>query len=248
MGWASTLRVWLPAWLRDPAGVIESVRVAMTAPALPRPIAPTAPDAAATPIAGTPAGTPAIAEPVAIEKLVLPEFTPAADSVIASQSVLNNLKMATPAIERMAGEILDAEGPVPLARLLATIARRFGYARIGDGKKRDIAEVVEKSFLVVDGFVWPNGLDPILWRGARRSPSTAVRPLSDVSPQEMANVAERVTQEALSISADDLFKETSEVLGYGRLTEQVRSLLQAGLDLAISQGRIRLDGDRYLPA
>ena len=154
------------------------------------------------------------------------------------------MEMARPAIRRIAHEILVTEGPVPLERLLATVCRRFGYSRLGDTKRAELTDSIATQFDVVDGFVWPIGVDPETWRGARRSPSTAVRSLAEISPQEVINAMELVLRESFSITRDDLLKETAEILGYGRVSEQGRSWLGAALERALAQNRIITDGER----
>jgi hypothetical protein len=263
MGWPLLSRIWLPGWMRDRDGVLaallEKLRAEPSAGsqaaadeerATAVPVAPAVaqaaeaaaarvdvPLAAAAPsaVAGAAAATSTIS---------LPLFEAAPDSAIASQSVLNNMDMARPAIRRIAHEALVCEGPVPLERLVATVSRRFGYTRLGETKRAELTDSIAAQFDVVDGFVWPIGVDPETWRGARKSPSTTVRALSEVSLQEIANVMELVLRESFSITRDDLLKESAEVLGYGRLSEQGRTWLGTALDRAIARKRIVTDGER----
>ena len=252
MGWPATVRVWLPAWMRDREGVLARIREAMDRPVAERPrfvsVAAAAPDAPVSPDAvspetvrpGTAQPEPTQPEPAA-SGIALAPFEVAADSAIASQSVLENMRMAQPAIVRIASEVLATEGPIPLTRLVATVARRFGYTRMGEGKRNELSDSVAAAFPVVDGFVWPPSVDPATWREARRSPSSTARALIEVSPHEIANVVEMLLRESFSITRDDLLKETSEVLGYARLTEQARVWLARGIDLAVAENRVVAD-------
>jgi hypothetical protein len=280
MGWPAVARVWLPAWLRDRDGVLDRIRAAVEKPVPPRQrfvsvAAPTPAETAEQAGDAEPAGAagPAVATAEGrapsgdadrqSSGIALPEFTAAADSAIANQSVLDNMRMAQPAIQRIAAEILATEGPIPLPRLLATVARRFGYTRIGEGRRNELLDSLRAMFTMTGAgtgtgegmgtgtraeFAWPAGVDPLAWRGARRSPSSDVRAVAEVSPEEVANVAELVVREAFSITRDDLVRETGEVLGYTRLSEQGRGWLGAGIALAVAQGRILDDGERMRPA
>jgi len=252
MGWPATVRVWLPAWMRDREGVLARIREAMDRPVAERPrfvsVAAAAPDAPVSPDTVSPENVrPGTAQPEptqpepAASGIALAPFEVAADSAIASQSVLENMRMAQPAIVRIASEVLATEGPIPLTRLVATVARRFGYTRMGEGKRNDLSDSVAAAFPVVDGFVWPPSVDPATWREARRSPSSTARALTEVSPHEIANVVEMLLRESFSITRDDLLKETSEVLGYARLTEQARAWLARGIDLAVAENRVVAD-------
>jgi hypothetical protein len=177
MGWPATSRVWLPAWLRDRDGVLARIREAVDKPVAEKArfVSVAAPEQAVIETGKIPddadGATPTvIATPTGI---ALAPFVVADDSAIANQSVLENMRMARPAIQRIAAEVLATEGPVALTRLVATVARRFGYTRIGENKRNELAEIVESLFDARDGFVWPADLDPATWRGASnsRSPS-----------------------------------------------------------------------------
>jgi len=260
MGWSGVCRVWLPAWLRDRAGVLARIAEAVERPAAQRQrfVSVLSPAAEADPgiepaVDAGPAATGGPAQRAATG-IALPAFAVAADSAIASQSVLDNMRMAQPAVQRIAAEILATEGPIPLARLVATVARRFGYTRIGEGRRNELIDSLRSAFAVTPArsgsgaeFVWPTGVDPLLWRGASRSPSSEARALAEVSPQEIANVAELLVREAFSITAADLVRETAEVLGYARTSEQGREHLAAGIALAVAQARIVDDGERMRP-
>jgi hypothetical protein len=261
MGWPLLSRLWLPGWMRDQDGVVAGLLDQLNAASAP-PVAavassaPASSPAEAASIVPAPATAPvAAAAPAAVaatgrgsaattSTVTLPLFEAAPDSAIASQSVLNNMDMARPAIRRIAHEILVCEGPIPVERLVATVARRFGYSRLGESKRDELTQSLITQFDLVDGFVWPIGVDSDLWRGARRSPSTAVRALAEVSQQEIANVMDLILREAFSITRDDLLKDTAEVLGYGRLSEQGRAWLNTALDRSLAQKRVVTDGER----
>jgi hypothetical protein len=283
MGWPAVSRVWLPEWLRDRQGVLDTLLTTLRSTEVARPepepvnamnavdatnavnstSAVDATDAVAgsVPVAVTaPTGSSASAEAPAStvagartavprEKSVVSALSPfvsADDAVIASPSLLDNIRMAQPAVERIAAEILATEGPIPLDRLLATLARRFALSRLGETKRADITAVLTARFRVNGRFVWPEDLDPAAWRGARRSPSTAVRGIAEVSPQEVINAMELVLRESFSMSSDDLMKETADILGYSRLSEQGRGWMMQALDIALTERRIVVDGERLM--
>jgi len=249
MGWPSVTRVWLPAWMRDRDGVLARIREAVE-----RPVAHKARFVSvAAPDTEPEKQEPGIQQPVADAAapatptgVALDPFVAADDSAIASQSVLENMRMAMPAVERIATEILATEGPIPLSRLVATVARRFGYTRMGEDRRNELAAAVQALFDVRDGFAWPADTDPQQWRGARRSPSSSVRAITEVSPQEIANVIELLLRESFSMTEDDLLKESAEVLGYARLTETAKTAVARGLDYAVTQDRIARDDEGRL--
>jgi DnaJ-domain-containing protein 1 len=48
------------------------------------------------------------------------------------------------------------------------------------------------------------------------------------------------------MSSDDLMKETADILGYSRLSEQGRGWMMQALDIALTERRIVVDGERLM--
>jgi hypothetical protein len=245
MGWPATARVWLPGWMRDRAAVVARIRELAEREEAVAPEAPeTAPEVALEPLASAPAVEYGAAA-VDAGGLVVTPFVPAPDRAIANQSVLENMRMARPAIERMAAEALAVEGPTRFDRLVTIVARRFGYRRMGEAKRTDLEGVVAASVRVdATGFAWPGDLDPETWRGIRRTTDPAHRALAEVGPAEIANAMELVLRESFSSTRDDLLREAAGMLGYSRLTEGARAWLGSALDAAVRSGRFTVSDGR----
>jgi hypothetical protein len=259
MSWPAVVRAWLPAWLRDRSALIARIVEAVDRPESAR-------------VAGAAAGT-EVSEPAgesdATDSAVsrasvaadpgargdstrrareLPVFERADDSAAYPQSQLDNAD-AAPIIQTLAEQILQAEGPIPIDRLVAALAHRFGYSRLGEAKRALLSDTVRRSFAVsTDDFVWPTGLDAASWRGVRRSASNADRTLAEVSPQEMANAVELLLAESLSMEHDELLHEVAAALGHPRLTEAARTWVESGLALAVAENRVRREGSRLVLA
>ena len=256
MSWPAVIRAWLPAWIRDRSALIARIVVAVDHPASAR-----LPDAdAAQAVRDAGKATDRAAEDARAEKAFptavstsilareLPEFVAADDSAIYPQSKLDDLD-AVPIIRTVAAGILEVEGPIPVDRLVSTIARRFDYSRVGDTKRALLQQTVRDAFAISpDDFAWPAGLEASTWRAARRTPSSAVRAVTDVSPQEISNAIELLLAESLSIDSDELLRETASVLGYSRLTDTTRTSMERGLALALSENRVQRAGTRVVRA
>jgi hypothetical protein len=253
MSWPAVVRAWLPAWLRDRSALIARIVEAVDRPASARRADPDALQAVldagraadrAAADARAEKAFPSTASTLARE---LPPFQAADDSALHPQSQLDNLDSG-PIIETIAAGILETEGPIPVDRLVSTIARRFDYSRVGDAKRALLQQRVRSAFVVsADDFVWPEGLQATSWRGARRTSSSAVRPVTDVSPQEVANAIELLLAESLSIDAEELLRDAASVLGYARLTDTARTWMERGLALALAENRVRREGTRLVP-
>ncbi|MGG7465453.1 hypothetical protein [Plantibacter sp. YIM 135347] len=176
--------------------------------------------------------------------IVVTDFIVADDGIVAAQSTLDDPASAAPLVARIATAVLATEGPIPLLRLVSTIARRLGYSRIGDTRRQDLTALVTAAFPVVDGFVWPSGVTPETWSEVRRTVSREDREVTDISPAEIGNAMRHVLQSGPR-DRDALVRETADVLGYGRLGESPRRWLELALTAAVSQGRIIADGDAH---
>lgn len=251
-------RWWLPGWFRrkkhapeaiSPTEIDSSARdaaetvvaeVDIAGPVVAGPVAPEAPAAPAAPADAT-----AVTAPASI-----PDFTVADDSIVASQALLDDLDAATPVIERLAADVLAVEGPIPTLRLVYTVARKLGFDQIGDTRRQDVAAVITASQTVVDGFVWPAGIDPTVWTGVRRTLSREDRAITEISPVEIANAIVIVLGAAAPapVERETAIRGTADLLGYGRLGESARRWFDLAISAAIARGLfIQDDGALHLP-
>ncbi|MFZ4894273.1 DUF3320 domain-containing protein [Plantibacter sp. Mn2098] len=257
-------RWWLPGWFRRkkhapeaiaPTEIDSSVRdaaetvvaeVYVAGPVVAGPVAPEAPAAPAAPdAAAADAAATTVTDPASI-----PDFTVADDSIVASQALLDDLDAATPVIERLAADVLAVEGPIPTLRLVYTVARKLGFDQIGDTRRQDVAAVITASQTVVDGFVWPAGIDPTVWTGVRRTLSREDRAITEISPVEIANAIVIVLGAAVPapVERETAIRGTADLLGYGRLGESARRWFDLAISAAIVRGRfIEDDGALRLP-
>jgi hypothetical protein len=253
MKWPAVARVWLPGWLRDREGSLTRLVERIESPYSSEP--PELPDsdsgsdtadeliaAPADAVSGLAVAGPDAPSSVTAEERVAAtsasDFVPAPDSILAPQSVLNNMKTARPEIVRLATEILATEGPVHLDRLARIISHRFSYFRLGSQKRAELSRFLSDSFDIdEDRFVWPAGVDRASWRAVRRTVSPLDRSLQEVSPVEVLNAMEQVLIQALSASRSELVRGTAILLGHARLTENAQNSLLRILERGLAQGR-----------
>ena len=70
------------------------------------------------------------------------------------------------------------------------------------------------------------------------------RDASELPLPEVANAAARVLARHVALSAEDLARETARQFGFGRLGNQVRSVMDAGIARLVQQGRAVMQQDR----
>jgi hypothetical protein len=263
MRWPRIERVWLPAWIRDRDDALEAILSAVDevaafdaeASAAPPPVALEVPVAPAVPAAAEAA--PAVPTPAVLTPEAAPEsagvfapFEPAPRSVVAEARVLDDVRTATPAVMRYAREALAAEGPIELERLCRTIAARFGLTRVVQRRRDDILAALGDVFPRSEGgrFVWPEGSDPAAWTKLARTADASVRPIAEISLQELGNGLVILLRGAFSLTEDEAVTELARAFGTARAAGATRDRLHAAIEEALRSGRIlRADGRITLP-
>jgi hypothetical protein len=258
--WPAVERVWLPSWLADSAGVVDHLVASVeTVPvAVPAPIAfPTAavesfkgvaalrsavtssvavPAAAASPRAAKPAARKP-AEPVAMDGET--PFVPWIPRVAGEKSVLDELPAAKAA--RVARRVLTAgikaEGPIHVDRLTKLTVGAFGLNRSSEARKTALLSTLPPS-AVVDGYLWPEGVDPASWTGFRRQVSSTDRPIEHVAPEEIANALAALCRASAGMRREELLTQAAAVFGYKRRTPTVTPALESALTWALHRGRL----------
>ena len=86
---------------------------------------------------------------------------------------------------------------------------------------------------------WNRDQDPAAYKGFRASGTgDSKREAKDVPLEEGVNALCQVLTEQISLSEEDLIRESGKLLGYTRLGTQVEAMLCAALNRALNQGRV----------
>jgi len=160
-----------------------------------------------------------------------PEFAPALTRVVGSRDVLDALpnRNAAATVREQLLDVIDAEGPVELARLTRIVARRFGLNTVRAARADDIARLVPKGQMRksrLGTFVWPTGLDPATWTGFRTVDPDGSRTLDEVAPEEISNAMRAVIARRPNMDDDGVIRLTAELFGIVRLGANLRVRLE----------------------
>jgi very-short-patch-repair endonuclease len=239
LGW-QLVRVWSRDWVADPdretAKIMEILDPSEDAPA-PMPIDPPAPAAAA---AHYLAAAQHVAAPQALPTFVWPykraRLTPHGSG--------EELGQADPAL--VAGEVarvVKLEGPVHVDEVADRITAAWGVTRAGRRIQAVLTRAVEVAVLTGavikrEDFLWPIGLEkPIV-----RVPDTdeQPRPIEHIAPEEIAEATYLCVAEARRLQADDVIRETAQLLGYSRAAPRIEALVNLALSQLQAAGRIEM--------
>ncbi|MFT4126777.1 MAG: DUF3320 domain-containing protein [Gordonia sp. (in: high G+C Gram-positive bacteria)] len=158
-------------------------------------------------------------------------FRSAAVDIVGGREVLDALPDPA-AARQIRGEILqiiEAEGPIELSRLIRTVARRFSLDTVRTSRAEQIGRLIPDTLLQKTSrygtFAWPPHLDPATWRDFRTDDGGS-RSIEEIAPQEIANAMRTVTDESPGIDDEALLRATARVFGITRMGVRVRARLE----------------------
>ena len=140
--------------------------------------------------------------------------------------------------------VLQAEAPVSMAVLTRRVVQSFGISRAGSRIQSHIQAMLEKVELKTTRqeqtvICWRLNQDSEGYVGLRvNGEGENKRDVRELPVQEVANAVYVVLYAQISMSREDLLRETANRLGYTRLGGNVLSALDLGLSYAQEQGGI----------
>jgi very-short-patch-repair endonuclease len=141
-------------------------------------------------------------------------------------------------------KVVGTEGPVHVDLIYQRIATAWSVSRVTVKVKELINTAIgiarHDQRIEQRGehgeFLWPIGLaTPVV-----RAPTEGdkARSIEHIAPEEIAEAAFLVAQEARSLSEADLIAQTAKLLGYARVTKKIDAAVTGAIDGLKSSGRI----------
>ena len=250
LGWRFH-RIWSTDWFRSPDAelrkVLKSIEAAKAA----------GPEVASTPPSPPPRRIERVerieremsAAPAAA-KLDVPPYAVAQLEMTLGDLELHEIRPGY--LARWVCEVVDVEGPVHIDEVRRRIASASGVQRIGNRIQAAIdaaiAVGVQDHRLRRDGdFLWLVGRDEITLRDRSKLPSTSKK-IAYVCDEEIAAVIRRVVEAAVGIDAEELPQAVGRLIGFGRVTEDMRSVITGVAGIMEANGMLeRVRGQLVLP-
>jgi hypothetical protein len=132
---------------------------------------------------------------------------------------------------------IKAEGPIHVDRLVKLTVGAFGLNRSSEARKQALLSTLPPS-AVVDGYLWPEGVDPVAWTEFRRQVSSTDRPIDHVAPEEIANAMAALCRASAGMRREELLTAAAAVFGNKRRTPATTPALEAALTWALHRGRL----------
>jgi very-short-patch-repair endonuclease len=151
--------------------------------------------------------------------------------------------------------IVATEAPLLFDTLFAEVASAWGLQRAGSRIREIVRAAIMQNGSPIRRsgkreFVWTKELTEKPFDGFRIQGKTdpKARTAEQICPEEIANAAAQVLTLHISISQDDLMRETANVFGITRLGNKVRSHFEEGIQLMKKNSGCRIDGENLVIA
>ncbi|MEY8040028.1 DUF4011 domain-containing protein [Saccharopolyspora cebuensis] len=173
------------------------------------------------------------------------EFVPFQPVTMGTREQLDELAHAARVqrlVQECMGEVIAAEGPIEVERLMRLVNNCFGLRQVHAERKNRMQRFLPKQYRVTRGlgtrFVWPAHRDPETWRGFRRTPDPGGRPFAAIPPEEIVNAMRHAFDSGRAGDTEQLRRATRESLGYGKTTASMQRLMDQALAWGVTAGRV----------
>ncbi|RAP77714.1 DUF3320 domain-containing protein [Paenibacillus montanisoli] len=146
-----------------------------------------------------------------------------------------------PMIAAWVQEVVRVEAPVHISEVIKRICEAAGIKRAGNRIQAAIDEAVRTleqngSIQKLDDFLWLRGMQEVPLRN-RAELSNKKAGLID--PMEIEAAIDKVVAESFGMSKDELPQHVSQLFGFSRLTEDMRSLVEKVLAQMTSSNKLQ---------
>ena len=246
LGWNHLVRVRAIDWHESPdrllTQLVERIERSRNEVPLPAPPLSPPPNAAPTALEQTGATMDPVMLPVAAEPGA--ELAYAPNETVYRPTVLQTVEAAfawtkSDVVEALA-QIVVTEGPVSERTVCRRLADAWGLKRAPAGLSSALPKMLKRLTADRrptwrDGFLWPNGVTPDVWRDYRAAdpalPDTR-RDLEDVALEEIANAADALLGRYGTMPREELARAVAKRFGYRALTKGVHKRIEDGIAVA----------------
>lgn len=187
--------------------------------------------------------SPAIASTPAVAINGNEPFVPWTPRAIGTLEVLDALPSprAAQLVRATLMEIIEAEGPVHVERLVRLTAASFGLGRVSEARNRSIVRFLDPDLRrdLGEPFAWPDRLEPATWTAYRPTPEGIDRPIEQISKREIVNAMAALCHASAGMSDEELRREALRVFGGRRMTANITAILDEAIVLGLESGRLK---------
>ena len=142
--------------------------------------------------------------------------------------------------------IVTTEGPMSLSLAARRLAVHWNFSRFTSSVQQRVERMARRAKVRIvkhgsDLFLWPDDLEPAAYRAFRLPGDSAEarREAADIPPEEIANAAQHLLGQHISLPLDDLVRETARLFGYQRTGQRVEPAIRRGIGLLLTRQMAR---------
>ena len=144
------------------------------------------------------------------------------------------------AVQSIAVQLTEAEGPVSADHLAKFIGACFGFDRIVANRISAINSISFPGQQRDDeGFLFPPGETFFTFKLWRRGDESTSRHIQDISLAEISNAMRDICRVAQGVRPEQLNKEVSRLFGVVKVSAAINARLDAALRFAIENGKLK---------
>lgn len=143
-------------------------------------------------------------------------------------------------------KVIEQEAPISKSLLYRKVITSYGITRIGTR----ITTYINHVLATIKQPYTNTGEEIFYWSGDQ-TPTEYIqyRPVSerealDICPEEVSNAIHTILHEQISLSKEDLIRETAHIFGYGRIGDSVATSMSRGIAKADERGFSTNENDR----
>ncbi len=149
-------------------------------------------------------------------------------------------------------DVLQSEAPISKSLLMKRVLSAWGISRSGVRITTHFEDLLKK----INVRKTQHGNNIFLWREEQhpsayfvyRSAASDIekRDAEDLPPEEVANGVKEILQHQISLSQQDLIRETAKLFGFARIGGNVENAMKFGIEVAIEKGIARKENERVI--
>ncbi|MFM8921450.1 MAG: AAA domain-containing protein [Candidatus Nanopelagicaceae bacterium] len=254
MGWPAIERIWLASWLRNPKDEVERIKGVYEKLLAEGPVKVKKREkqVQVEPIYTSLSEAQVNNGENPIDRLLMETeiWQPMAPFVVGNRNHLDYLydPRVKKAIEQIAEQLTENEGPVSPERFAKFIGSCFGLSRMVANRVADINSLPLSGHQRDDeGFIYPKSETFYTYSKWRRGSEDANRAISEISLCEISNAMKSICQVAQGVRPEQLNKEVSRLFGITKVSATTNERLTMAVNFGLANGRLAKDGE-YLQA
>jgi hypothetical protein len=143
-------------------------------------------------------------------------------------------------------EVVAVESPVHFDEVAKRITEAAGMTKIGSRIRYTLTQALdqaqdEKKVVVKDDFLWAPAMKTAVVRDRSKLPG-AYRRLALVAPEEIAEAIRQVVGDAIAITEEEALPLIAKLLGFSRVTEDMKQQLSEAVGKTIQVGILTFEG------